>query len=148
MLSRMLPYPLDGTLPSLLDLRSPVSSQDAPKYTPGHALKVAPNCSRWHSAILLDCTLWRHSQAQSWELSQGRSQLHSMAHSQPASLYAPKSALNKLSSPLTRKLSSMLLIALDCTLPACLTVHSQVSFQDAVKHTPENALKHAPDCTL
>jgi len=33
-------------------------------------------------------------------------------------------------------LSEMLQNALDGTLPACLTVHSQVSSQDALKHTP------------
>jgi hypothetical protein len=43
--------------PCLLDLRSQLSSQDAPKYTPGHALKDAPNCTQWHPPSLLDYTL-------------------------------------------------------------------------------------------
>jgi hypothetical protein len=88
--------------PSLFDLRSQVSSQDAPKhtseyapkytseyvlkYTPGYALKDAPNCTRWHTHSLLDCTLpsklSRCSQAYSRARSQIHSQLHSMTHSQ------------------------------------------------------------------
>jgi hypothetical protein len=44
-------------------------------------------------------------------------------------------------------LSRTLLIALDGTLSACVTIHSQVSSQDPLKHTPENALKDAPNCT-
>ena len=44
-------------------------------------------------------------------------------------------------------LSSTLPNALDGTLPACLTVRSQVSFQDALMHTPEHALQYAPNCT-
>jgi len=44
-------------------------------------------------------------------------------------------------------LSRTLPIALDGTLPASLTVHSQVSSQDALKHTLEHAHKYTPDCT-
>jgi len=44
-------------------------------------------------------------------------------------------------------LSNTLLIALDCTLPAYLTVHSRVSSQDALKYTPRHVLKHTPNCT-
>jgi len=83
-LSRTLPTALDGTLPACMTVRSQVSSQEALKHTPEHALKDTPNCSRWHTPILLDCTLSRRSQAHSQERSQGCSQLHSMAHSQPA----------------------------------------------------------------
>jgi len=75
----------------------------APKYTPGHALKDAPNCTRWHTPSELDCTLPSKFSR--------RSQAHSRAHSQ-------------------------LPIALDDTLPACLTLHCQVSSQDAPKYTP------------
>jgi len=78
--------------------------------------------------------------------SQGPSHLHSMAHSQPAWLYTLKPALKKLSSTLP--------IALDDTLPACLTVRSQVSCQDApkyteyvLKYTPGHAPKEAHTCT-
>ena len=39
-------------------------------------------------------------------------------------------------------LSWTLLIALDDTLPARLAVHSQLSSQDALKHTPEQALNY------
>jgi len=41
----------------------------------------------------------------------------------------------------------MLPIALNGTLLDCLTIRSQVGFQDALKHTPEHALKDAPTCT-
>jgi len=99
----MLPIALDGTLPASLTERFLVSSEDALNYT------------RWHTPGLLDCTLpiklSRHSQ------------LHSMVHSWPAWLYAPKWALRTLP------------IALDGTLSACLTVHSQLSFQDALNCT-------------
>jgi len=40
-----------------------------------------------------------------------------------------------------------LTLALDGTQPACLTVHSQTSAQEALKHTPEQALKYAFNCT-
>ena len=39
-----------------------------------------------------------------------------------------------------KTLSSTLPIALDDTLPACLTIRSQVSSQNALKHTPEYAV--------
>jgi len=113
------------------------------KYTPGHAHQDTPNCTRWHTPSLLDCTLpstlSRHSQAHSRACSQVHSQLHSMAHSQRAWLYAPKYALNTLSITLP--------IALDDTLPACLTIRSEVSSQDALNDTSEHALKHTPNCT-
>ena len=85
----------------------------------------ALNCTRWHTPSLLDCTLPS-------KLSRC-TQLHSMAYSQHASLYAPKYTLKTLS------------IALDGTLPACLTVHLQVCSLDAPKHTPEHALKYTPN---
>jgi hypothetical protein len=40
-------------------------------------------------------------------------------------------------------LSSTLTIALDDTLPACVTMRSQ----DTLNHTPEHALKYTPNCT-
>jgi len=145
--------------PSLLDLRSQVSSQDAPKYTPGHALNDAPISSRWHTSqpawLTLSSKLSRHSQVHSRACSQRRSQLLSMAHSNLAWLYA----LKMLSSTLPRMLSRMLPTALDCTLPACLTVRSQVSSQDTPKYTSQSlsstlpialdgTLPISPDCML
>jgi len=64
-LSRTLPIALDDTLPACLTILSQVSSQDSPmytckyvlKYTPELALQDAPNCTRWHTPCLLDCTL-------------------------------------------------------------------------------------------
>ena len=64
-------YTPDGTrlyTPNLLDLRSQVSSQDALKYTPG----------------TLPSTLRVRSQVHSRACSQGRPQLRSMEHCQPA----------------------------------------------------------------
>jgi len=94
MLSSSLPIALDGTLSACWTVRSQVSSQDALKHTPEHALKFTPNCTQWHTPGLLDCTLpsklSRRSQAHSRACSEVHSQLHSMGHSQPAGLYAPK----------------------------------------------------------
>jgi len=82
--------------PSLLDLRSQVSSQVhseyAPKYTskyvlkytPGHALKDASNCTRWHTPSLLDCTLPIALDGTLPACLTVCSQLLSMANSQPA----------------------------------------------------------------
>jgi len=113
------------------------------KYTPGHALQDTPHCVRWHTPSLLDymlpSKLWWCSQLHSWARSQVHSQLHSMTHSQPAWLYAPKYALKTLSITLP--------IALDDTLPAYLTIHSEVSSQDALNHTPKHALKYTPNYT-
>jgi len=69
-----------------------------------------------------------------------------MAHSQPAWLYAPKYALKTLWIALPSMLSSTLPMALDGTLPACLTIRSQVSSQDSQVHL-RVALKYAPNCT-
>ena len=54
---------------------------------------------------------------------------------------------NALRCTLPNTLWCTLLTAIDCTLPACLTVCSQVSSQDALKHTPEHALKYTPNLT-
>ena len=71
------PSLLDYTLSRKLSRRSQVHSEYTPKYTskyvlkytPGHAFKDAPNCTRWHTPSLLDCTLSsklsRRSQAHS-----------------------------------------------------------------------------------
>jgi hypothetical protein len=44
-------------LSSKLSRRSKVHSEYVLMYTPGHALKDAPNCTRWHTHSLLDYTL-------------------------------------------------------------------------------------------
>jgi len=98
--------------PSLLDLRSQVSSQDAPKYT----LSTLPSTPP--STFSRAC-------------SPGRSQLHSMAHSPPAGLYAPKQALKMLSSILPSMLWSMFPIACHNTLPTYLALCFQVYSQEA-----------------
>jgi len=63
-LSSTLPIALDDTpslhdytLPSQLTSCSQVHSEYVLKYTPGHALKDAPNCTRWHTPSLLGSTL-------------------------------------------------------------------------------------------
>jgi len=45
------------TLPACLTIRCQVSSQDALKRTPEHALKYTPNCIRWHIPSLLGTML-------------------------------------------------------------------------------------------
>ena len=67
-------------------------------------------------------------------------------HSQIHSEYAPSTPPSTFSSTLSRMLSRTLRIALDDTLSACLTIRSQVRSQDALKHTPEKALKCTPNC--
>jgi len=141
MLSRTLPIALDGTLPACLTVRSQVSSQDALNHTPEHAFKYTPNCTRWHTASLLDYTLpsklSRRSQSHSRARSQVHSQLHSMTPCQPARLYAPKcsqDALNhtpehalKYTTNCTRwHTPSLLDYTLPSRLPSTLQVRSQV----------------------
>jgi len=120
--------------PSLLDLRSQLSSHDAPKYTPGHALKDAPNCTRWHPPSLLDYTLpsklSRRSQAYSRARSQIHSQLHSMTlpacltirsqvHSPDAPKYTPNCTRWHTPSLLDYTLPCMLLGARSRDLLSC-----------------------------
>jgi len=96
-----------------------------------------------------------HFNACSQVCSEVHSWLHSMAHSQPAWLHAPKYTPSTLpstppstfSSTLPCMHSRMHPVALDGTLPACLTVRSQASPQDALKHTAEHALKYTRNCT-
>jgi hypothetical protein len=131
-----LPITLNHTLPACLTIASQLCLQDTFNHTPEHALKYTPNCSRWRTARLLDCmppttlpgilsrtlpialdgTLPATLTVSSQVISQNtlkhihkhapNSQLHSMAHSQRASLYTPKEAVK--------------------TLPTTLQVHSQV----------------------
>jgi len=78
MLSRTPPIALDGALLACLTVRSQVSSQDALKHTPGHAVKDTHNCARRCTPSLLNCTLpsklSRCSQAHSRACSQVHSQ--------------------------------------------------------------------------
>jgi len=122
---------LSSTLPSMLSSTLPIALDDTLLACLTVRFRAssqdAPNRTRWHTSSLLDCTLPTN-------LSR-RSPLYWMAHSQPAWLYIPKYTLKTLP------------IALDGTLRACLTVRSQVSFQDAPKHTR----RHTPsllDCTF
>jgi len=108
------------TLPSKLSRHSQVHSENAPKYTqyilmytPGHALKDAPKCIRWHTPSLLD--------------------LHSQVSSQDAPKYTPStppSTPSTFSCTLPGMLSRTLLIALDGTLLACLALRSRVHSQE------------------
>jgi len=94
----------------------------APKslYAPKYALKYTPDCTRLYTTSLLD--------------------LRSRVSSQDSPKYTPST----FSSTLPSMLSRTLLIALDGTLPACLTVRSQVSSQDALKHTPRTLSSTLP----
>jgi len=145
----------------LFQLHSMAHSQPAwlyaPKYTPGHAFKNAPNCTRRHTPSQLDCMLpsklSRRSHAHSRACSQLPIALDDTLqaclpiHSQGGSQDTPKYTPSTFSSTLPGMLSKTLLIALDDTLPACLTVCSQVSSQDNLKHTLEHTLKYTPNCT-
>jgi len=103
----------------MLSRRSQVHSKYAPysteyilKYTPGHAPKDAPNCTRWHTPSLLDCALWS-------KLSR-----RSQAHSKYAPKYTPGHALKKAPN-CTRwytpcLLGSTLPFSLDYMLPCTL----------------------------
>jgi len=117
MLSRTLRIALDGTLPACLTIRSQVSFQDALKSTLSNTLPIAlddtsllnymvPSTLRVRSQVHLLVRSQVHHRA----CSQGRSELHSMAHSQP--------------------------------------VCYEVSSQDALKHTPEHALKREDTLNL
>jgi len=101
--------------------------------------------------MLLDSKLPRKlsrcSQAHSRAYPQGHSLLHWMAACQPAWIYTPKQALKTLSITLPSMPSCSLPIALNRTLPHCWTVHSKVSSQDALKHTPDDALMYTPNRT-
>jgi len=120
---------------------------------PRDVLMDASICTPWHTLSQHDWILRskdsRFSEAYAQTCSQIHSQLHSITHSQLAwymlpnslsrpsqvhSKYAP-STLSTFLSTLLGMLSRMLAIALDGTLPACLTVRSKVSSQDALKHT-------------
>jgi len=151
-LARMLPLALDGTQPACLTVHFETSAQEALKHTPEHAVNFTPNCTRWHTPSLLDCTLPRWlsrrshvhrvcSQVHTRACSQRRTQLHSMAHSQRACLYTPKPALKKLSSTLP--------IALDGTLPAYLALRFQLQSQEG-RHSQSHLTicAHVPYCML
>jgi hypothetical protein len=61
--------------------------------------------------------------------------------------YTLKSALKMLSITLLSMLSSILPIAVDGTLPACLIIYCKESSQDSLNHTAEHALKYTPNHT-
>jgi len=73
-----------------------------------------------------------------------RSQLLSMAHSQPAQLMLPSTPPSTFSGTLPGMLTKTLPIAPDGTLTACLTVCSEVCSQDALKHTSNCTRWHIP----
>ena len=64
----------------------------------------------------------------------------------PSTLPSPTPSM--FSSTLLGMVYRMLPIGLDGTLPACMTVHSQVSSQDALYHSTEHARKYTADCTI
>ena len=97
------PSLLDYMLASKLSRHSQIHSEYTSKYTaeyvlkytPGHSFQDAPNCTRWHTPSVLDCTL----PIQLSRRSQVHSQLHLMVHSQPTWLYAPKYTLSRKDTP-------------------------------------------------
>ena len=97
---------------SLLDIRSHVSSQDAPKYTSSTSSSTLP-------AWLTICFQVKSQDTSKYTLS-----------------ILPSTSLSTFSSTLLGMLSRRFPIALDGTLPVCLTVRSQLSSQDTLKYTP------------
>jgi len=103
------------------------TSLHAPKY----ALKYTADCTQLYTPSLLDL----HSQLSSED---GPKYTASMVPSTPPSMF---------SSTLMGMLPRTLTLALDGTQPACLTVHSHTSAQEALKHTPKHTLKYASNCS-
>jgi len=85
-------------------------------HTPKYALKYTPDCTQLYTPSMLDL---RSQDAPKYT---------------PSTL--PSTPQSKFSSTLPGMLWRTFPIALDGTHPACLTVRSQVSSQDALKHTP------------
>jgi len=100
-------------------------------HVPKYALKYTPDCTRLYTPSLLDL----------------RSQLSSEDTPKYTASTLPSTPPNMFSSTLPGMLPRTLTLALDGTQPACLTVHSHTSAQEALKHTPEHALKYASNCT-
>jgi hypothetical protein len=118
-----------GTLSACLTIPSQLSSQAALKHTPWHALKDAPNWTRWHTPSLLDFTFPIALDGTLLACLIMYSQLHSMT------LPACLTVRSQVSSHVTPKyisesLSSTLPIPLDGTLPAYLALRSQVHSQE------------------
>jgi len=97
------PSLLDYMLPSKLsrhfqihsEYTSKYTSEYVLKYTTGHAFRDAPNCTRWSTPSLVECTL----PIKLLRRSQVHSPLNLMVHSQPTWLYAPKYTLNRKDTP-------------------------------------------------
>ena len=139
MLSRRLTIAPDGTLPACWTVRSQVSSQDDLKHTLEHALKYTPNCTLWHTPSLLN-----YSPPSKLTRS---SQVHSEYIRKYTPGHAPKDALTgtrwhtpslldcTFSHQLSRSFQAHSQLH-SMTLPACMTIRSQVSSQAAPKYTP------------
>jgi hypothetical protein len=119
-LSSTLPIALNNTLPAYLTIHSQLSSQDAPKYTE-YVLKCTPGHAPKDAPT---CTRWHTASLLYCTLPNQRSR-SSQAHS-------------RARSQVHCQLHSM-------TLPACLTIRSQVSSQDAPKNTSEDAPKYTSE---
>jgi len=102
------------------------TSLHAPKY----ALNYTPGCTRLYTLSLLDF----------------RSQQSSQDAPKYTASTLPSTPPSMFSSTLPRMLPRTLTLALDDTQPACLTVHSHTSTQEALKHTPKHTLKYASNC--
>jgi len=145
--------------PSLLELQSHESYHNAPnytskyvlKYTPGHAIKDPPNCTRWPtpksalqtlSSILLTMPSNTLLIALDDRLPVCLTK-PSYASSQNATKYTPSMFLSTLMGMLSRTLPT----ALNRILAACLTVCFHASSHDALKHIAEHAVKYTPNYT-
>jgi hypothetical protein len=124
---RMRLWALDTIHHATFNKTAKCTSLHAPKY----AVKYTPDCTRLYTPSLLD--------------------LRSQQSSEDAPKYTVSTlssiSLSMFSSTLSGMLLRTLTLALDGTQPACLTVYSHTSAQEALKHTPEHALKYASNCT-
>jgi len=118
MFPRMLSIALDGTLPSCYTTCSQVCSEYSHSTPPSTFL-----CSHL---------------SRPW----GAIRIRSIAHSQPAWLYAHIDALIMLSSILSSMFTNIFPIALDAKLPAWVTILSQVTSQDGLKYMPSALQVH------
>jgi hypothetical protein len=124
------------------------------------ALLYAPNCSRWHTSGLLDCTLSsmlsKRSNAYSPACTHIHSQLHSMIlpacltiRSQVNSYDFAKNTSKDAPKYSSESLSSTLFIAFSGTLPAYLALCPQIHCPEA-KHSPcyLTICSHVCSCVL
>jgi len=142
--------------PSLLDFTLPIVHDSTLPPCVTYALQFALRTLRSTLRVCSKVHFWARSQIHPWACSHERSQLHSMAHSQPVWLYAQTEALKTLPSKHTSEHALTYTpnctwwhtpSLLDCTLSNTLSRHSQVHLRVIVKYSSRHTLKYPPNCT-